>query len=58
MTGRCQAEVSHLMSTGTVDAWLFKPFSLDELYKVLDALNSPNDSKSADRKEKRRGNFR
>jgi two-component system capsular synthesis sensor histidine kinase RcsC len=57
MTGRCQAEVSHLMSTGTVDAWLFKPFSLDELYKVLDALKSPDESKSADRKEKRRGNI-
>jgi DNA-binding response OmpR family regulator len=57
MTGRCQAEVSDMMTTGTVDAWLFKPFGLEELYKVLDALNSPDDGASADHKEERRDSF-
>jgi DNA-binding NtrC family response regulator len=38
MTGRCHAEVINLMTPAIVDAWLFKPFNLDELCRVLDDL--------------------
>jgi DNA-binding NtrC family response regulator len=38
MTGRCHAEVISLMTPAIVDAWLFKPFNLDELCRVLDDL--------------------
>ena len=35
MTAFCQAEIQKFMSTGVVDKWLFKPFNLDSLRKVL-----------------------
>ena len=38
MTGRCHAEVPGLMTPAVVDAWLFKPFNLDELCRVLEDL--------------------
>ena len=38
MTGRCHAEVFGMMSTAIVDAWLFKPFGLNELCQTLDDL--------------------
>lgn len=38
MTGRCHAEIINLMTPAIVDAWLFKPFNLDELCQVLDDL--------------------
>jgi CheY-like chemotaxis protein len=42
MTGRCHAEVINLMTPAIVDAWLFKPFNLDELCRVLDDLGGPS----------------
>jgi CheY-like chemotaxis protein len=38
MTGRCQAEVADLAATAVADAWLFKPFGLNELCGVIDGL--------------------
>ena len=38
MTGRCHAEVLGLMTPAVVDAWLFKPFNLDEICRVLEDL--------------------
>ena len=47
MTGRCHAEVLGLMTTVVVDAWLFKPFNLDELCRVLDDLLGTGSLRSA-----------
>jgi DNA-binding response OmpR family regulator len=43
MTGRCHAEVLGMMTPAIVDAWLFKPFNLDELSRVLEDLESPEE---------------
>jgi two-component system, NarL family, capsular synthesis sensor histidine kinase RcsC len=42
MTGHCQYELADLMSAGPVDAWLFKPFDMSQLCKVLDDLELPS----------------
>ena len=42
MTGRCHAEVFSMMATAVVDAWLFKPFGLDELCQTLGDLKLSN----------------
>jgi DNA-binding response OmpR family regulator len=47
MTGRCHAEVLGLMTPAIVDAWLFKPFTMDELCEVLEDLRIPLSSKTA-----------
>jgi CheY-like chemotaxis protein len=41
MTGHCRNELADLMSTGPVDAWLFKPFDFSELCSVLNGLELP-----------------
>lgn len=41
MTGHCRNELADLMSTGPVDAWLFKPFDFSELCNVLNELELP-----------------
>lgn len=41
MTGHCQNELADLMSSGPVDAWLFKPFDFSELCSVLNGLELP-----------------
>lgn len=41
MTGRCQAEVFDLMAKDVVDAWLFKPFDIGELFHLLDDVEAP-----------------
>ena len=41
MTAACQAEVHHLMATGLVDTWLFKPFGCEELRESLNYLGLP-----------------
>jgi len=47
MTGRCHAEVLGLMTPAVVDAWLFKPFNLDELCRVLEDLWESRSLRSA-----------
>jgi DNA-binding response OmpR family regulator len=47
ITGRCHAEVLGLMTPAVVDAWLFKPFNLDELCRVLDDLLGSGSLRSA-----------
>ena len=47
LTGRCHAEVLELMTPAVVDAWLFKPFNLDELRRVLDDLLGSRSLRSA-----------
>ena len=47
MTGRCHAEVPGLMTPAVVDAWLFKPFNLDELCRVLEDLWESRSFRSA-----------
>ncbi|RJQ86139.1 MAG: response regulator [Desulfobacteraceae bacterium] len=42
MTGHCQNELADLMNAGPVDAWLFKPFGLNELCSVLNSLELPS----------------
>jgi len=41
MTGHCQHELADMMGAGPVDAWLFKPFAMSALSKVLDSLELP-----------------
>ncbi len=43
MTGRSQAEVFELQASETADAWLFKPFGINELVETLDTLKSGRD---------------
>jgi CheY-like chemotaxis protein len=42
MTGHCRYELAELMRSGPVDAWIFKPFDMDDFYKVLDDLELPS----------------
>ncbi len=38
MTGHRHAEVTGMINSPNVDAWLFKPFGLNELYELLEDL--------------------
>ena len=41
MTGRCRMSWPTGVSSGPVDAWLFKPFGVNELCSVLNSLELP-----------------
>jgi two-component system capsular synthesis sensor histidine kinase RcsC len=43
MTGHRHAEVTGMINSPNVDAWLFKPFGLNELYNLLEDLKFPCD---------------
>jgi CheY-like chemotaxis protein len=47
MTGCCRTEISRLMTSESVDGWIFKPFGLADMCNTLDRLGFPYPSHCA-----------
>ena len=49
MTDRCRSEIPPFMTDGSVDGWIFKPFTLADIHNVLDRMGFPRSSECASR---------
>lgn len=47
MTGLCRSAVAGIIGDDTIDAWLFKPFQMEDLEKVLTRIGLPGKSVSS-----------